>query len=94
MTLYEYIFNHVDMDATIRLWTKHPHGYGLISKYDLEKENYMDDTCTVAEFFSRKHWISNYAEFKILGSNDANVPANYLNAKNILIEVPANFTLL
>lgn len=94
MTLFDYVCLYVDLDATIRLWTNHKHGYGLISKYDLTKEDNIDDTCTVREFFAKDHWLSNYSEFKVVGCNDHAVPKTYHDALNILVEVPENFTLL
>lgn len=94
MTLFDYLCMYVDLDETIRLWTKHKHGYGLISKYDLSKENYIDGTCTVREFFAKSHWLSNYSEIKVIGCNDYDVPESYHDALNILIEVPENFQLL
>ena len=93
MTLFDYLCMYVDLDETIRIWTKHQHGYGLISKYDLSKPDNMDDTCTVREFFAKTHWLSDYADAKAIGCNDYNVPESYRNELNILIEMPDNFII-
>ena len=93
MTLFDYLCLYVDLDETIRIWTKHSHGYGLISKYDLTKPDKMDDTCAVREFFDKTHWLSQYAEAKVIGYNNHNVPESYRNEMNILIEMPDNFII-
>lgn len=84
MRVQYYLKHYVDQEALVRLWTWHPHGHGLVSKYT--RDGKMDDTCTVRELLENDHWLSNYKDEIMLEClSDEDIPADFHNSVNLVI---------
>ena len=59
MTLFDYLCMYVDLDETIRIWTKHQYGYGLISKYDLTKPDKLPENRAFRSDMVHTSWPRN-----------------------------------
>lgn len=93
MTVYEYVKAMESDETLVRLWTRHKHGYGLISSFDQNKPTMIDDSCTRKQMINDEHWLSQYGECKVISSNEIAVPGFFEEATNLLIDVPENFKI-
>lgn len=93
MTLKRYVEMFIDEEALVRLWTEHKHGYGLLSQFDINKPDNIDDVCLARELLNGEHWLSRYKDCQVLGSNDPFVPGFYQSAMNLIIQLPEEFDL-